>query len=251
MVGQPLKRFRITKIQQHLSQQPFRVIVEKPGFRGNPFRLEPKERLHALTVGNIGDASQAVRKPRFIDFPRARIGPASSTRIPAGVGPPAILADLFFQISLETHKLVLLGRFGHLLVKAAGVAQKHRFGQMPARPRHVMQLHPPTPNILRTNPIAPLPKLDDHARRMGHLTRVQLEVSQLLSRVEPKNSAAIAQEFRRPLSSPADGHNHPSVSPLHVVIRPGTVGGASAVWRKGPFAALFQNGFQGRIVGWR
>ena len=81
--------------------------------------------------------------------------------------------------------------------------------------------------------------------RANLLAGVQLQPGQLLSGHDAAALAGVAQELRRPLSRPADDHNHAFARPLQVEVRPDVAAGPAG----GRGETLFLAGRQDRLHG--
>ena len=83
------------------------MVFGEPGAGRDSLRLEPDDGLHAFGVRVIADLAQALGKSPRIDFPRARLRPTDRIAgIPAGVHPPVIELQAFFEVAIDEEDLV-------------------------------------------------------------------------------------------------------------------------------------------------
>ena len=119
VVDQPVPGLGVAEVQQSAvlaAEDPFGMVLRQPGAGRDAFRLEPDDDLHALGVGVIADRPKSLGKPPRIDLPRAHFRPAGLLHVPAGVHPPVVELQAFFQIAVDVHDLVLLVGADHLAV---------------------------------------------------------------------------------------------------------------------------------------
>ncbi len=116
----------------------------------------------------IADRPQAARKSLRIDLPSADVRPAPLVPIPAGIHPPVIQFQAFFQVAIDEQ--FLAGRIGvDHFTELMGAARGELHGrQLAAGPRQVMRDHPAPPRVLGANVIV-LPKLQHDQRRTHFL----------------------------------------------------------------------------------
>ncbi len=158
VLGEPLAGLRIAEIQESATsstEDPFGVILRKPGIGVNAFRLEPDDRFDALGVGVIADRPQPARESLRIYFPGAGLGPADvAERIPACIHPPVADLDTFIQIAIDTRFLVLLGGLLHLVEQMGAAPEKLRLWHSAVGLGHVVGEHPAPPDVLRESSFA-------------------------------------------------------------------------------------------------
>ncbi len=218
---------RMGRIQRRL-QQPLGPVLVEPGIRRDALRLEPHHDLHALGVGMIADRLQASRKTLRIDFPGSHLGPTLLLHVPAGVHPPVVDLEPFFQVTIDVHDLVGLVGADHLLVRARTGGDELRRRELAPGLGHAVGHHPAAPNVLGADAV-PLPELEHDQRAADLLSRQELESGQLLSGANANPAAFVASELGRPLSRPADDHDHALVGPLEVEIGQVGVGGTTSM----------------------
>jgi len=230
------------------AQQPLRVVLVEPRAGRDPLRLEPHQDLHPLGVGVIADRAQAAGKPLRIDFPRADLRPALLLHVPAGVHPPVVELELFLQVAVDVHDLVVGVGLDHLLIgpRAGG----HELGRREpaAGLGHAVGHHPAAPEVLRPDPVA-VPELKHDERAADLLAGQELQSRDLLARANVKSALLVAQELGRPLARPAHDDDHALMAPGEIEVRHVGVGRAPAGCGKAPLGARRQGRFQRPVIG--
>ncbi len=203
--------------------------------------------LTPFACGVVADGAEAAGEPPRIDLPRAHLRPAVLLDVPAGVHPPVVELEPFFQVAVDVHDLVLLVGANHLSVGPRAGGHELRRRQLAARPGHVMGHHPPPPKVLRAAVVA-APELQYHERAAYLFARMQLSMDQLLSGADADAAAGIADELAGPLARPADDDNRAPVALLEVEVGPVTVRRAAAGGGDPLGGPWLQRSFQRTIV---
>src|SRR5579884_3459817 len=109
-------------------------------------------------MGVIAHCPKAIRKSFLVDLPCSRVNPTPVVDVPASVHPPIVGYDFLFYVTFDKKLLNLLSCVRHFISPEGSRRRHPRAYAFSSRTRNNMREHPPTPDILGTDP-SPLVKL--------------------------------------------------------------------------------------------